>query len=492
MRRASQQAAASWATLRAPVRDDALLDVFFRFFFFALEEDVVVEALSSPSASALASSEVSSPDVSSLALPGPPTAAHTSPASGTMHMPPRATIQPIFGRDPVSDTARDHSSYRRGVLPGDEPQDVRDQFALDPSLAFLNHGSFGACPRAVLARQLELRARMEHNPMQFFVRDLEGLLDEARSAVAPWMGGAPEDLVFVPNATTAVNAIVRSLDLAPGDELLTTDHAYAACKNALAFVADRAGARVVVAAVPFPLRDPADVTEAVLRAVTPRTQLALIDHVTSPTGLVFPVADIVAGLAARGVDTLIDGAHAVGMVPVDVERLGAAYYATNLHKWLAAPKGTAVLHVRRDRQDVVRPTSISHGHTSRRTDRSRYLVEFDWTGTVDPTGPLCVPAAIEALEAVWPGGIAALRDRNRALALRMRDALCAHLDVPAPAPDAMIGALAAVPVPDGEGGGQSALDRDPLQEALARRKIEVPVVPWPRPPHRILRVSAQA
>lgn len=409
-----------------------------------------------------------------------------------MHMPPSATIQPIFGRDPVSDTARDHSSYRRGVLPGDEIQDVRDQFALDPSLAFLNHGSFGACPRAVLDRQSELRARMEHNPMQFFVRDLEGLLDEARSAVAPWIGGAPDDLVFVPNATTAVNAIARSLDLAPGDELLTTDHAYAACKNALAFVADRAGARVVVAEVPFPLRDPAEVTDAVLRAVTPRTRLALIDHVTSPTGLVFPVADIVAGLAARGVDALIDGAHAVGMVPVDVERLGAAFYTTNLHKWLAAPKGTAVLHVRRDRQGVVRPTSISHGHTSRRTDRSRYLVEFDWTGTTDPTGPLCVPAAIEALEGVWPGGIAALRDRNRALALRMRDALCDHLGVPAPAPDAMIGALAAVPVPDGEGGGQSALDRDPLQEALARRKIEVPVVPWPRPPHRLLRVSAQA
>jgi isopenicillin-N epimerase len=333
---------------------------------------------------------------------------------------------------------------------------------------------------------------MEHNPMQFFVRDLEGLLDEARAAVAPWVGGAPDDLAFVPNATAAVNAVARSLDLGPGDELLTTDHAYAACRNALLFAAERAGARVVVAKVPFPLAHPDEVTAAILAAASPRTRLALVDHVTSPTGLVFPIESIVRALAERGIDTFVDAAHALGMVPCDVTRLGAAYWVSNAHKWFAAPKGTAVLHVRRDRQAVVRPTSISHGHTSRRPDRSRFLVEFDWTGTVDPTGPLCLPAAIEALEGLWPGGIAALRDRNRALALRMRDALCAHLGVAPPAPDAMIGALAAVPVPPGEGRGQSALDRDPLQEALAARGIEVPVVPWPAPPRRLLRVSAQA
>lgn len=378
------------------------------------------------------------------------------------------------------------------MLSGDEPFDVRDVFALDPSLAFLNHGSFGACPRSVLERQAELRARMERNPMQFFVRDLEGLLDEARAAVAPLVGAAPEDLAFVPNATAAVNAVARSIDLAPGDELLTTDHAYAACRNALAFVAERTGARVVVAQVPFPLDHPDRVTEAVLGAASPRTRLALIDHVTSPTGLVLPVEPIVRGLADRGIDTIVDAAHALGMVPCDVTAIGAAYWVSNAHKWLCCPKGTAVMHVRRDRQHLVRPTSISHGHGSRRADRSRYLVEFDWTGTVDPTGPLCIPAAIEALEALWPGGLAALRDRNRALALRMRDALCAHLGIAPPAPDSMIGALAAVPVPPGEGRGQSALDRDPLQEALAARGIEVPVVPWPAPPQRLLRVSAQA
>lgn len=377
------------------------------------------------------------------------------------------------------------------VRPGEEPQDTLQQFALDPSLAFLNHGSFGACPRVVLQRQSELRARLERNPMQFFVRDLEGLLDEARAAVAPWLGASPDDLAFVPNASTAVNAVLRSLDLSPGDELLTTDHAYAACKNALTFVAEKAGAQVVVAKVPFPLQASEEVTRAIVAAVTPRTRLLLLDHITSPTGLVFPVAEIVRELAARGVDTLVDGAHALGMVDVDVDAVGAAYSTFNAHKWLVCPKGTAILHVREDRQAGVRPTVIGHGATSTRTDRSRYQVEFDWPGTTDPTGILCIPTAIEALEAIWPGGIVALRERNRALALRSREALCELLGVPAPAPPSMIAALAAVPLPPGHTPGTSALDREPLQEALAERGIEIPVMPWPAPPHRLLRVSAQ-
>jgi len=370
--------------------------------------------------------------------------------------------------------------------------DLRSLWSLDPDVAFLNHGSFGACPREILAVQQRLRERMERQPVDFFVRDLEGLLDASRGALGRFVGADPEDLVFVPNVTAGTNAVVRSLRFAPDDELLTTNHAYNACRNALAFAAERAGARIVVADVPFPLADPGEVTAAVLARVGPRTRLALLDHITSPTGLVFPIAELVAALAARGVDTLVDGAHAAGMVPVDLRALGAAYYTGNCHKWLCAPKGAGFLHVRRDRQDGVRPLSISHGANTPRQGRSRFLVEFDWTGTDDPTPSLCVPDCIRYLGTLVPGGWDALRARNRALALEARQILCDALGVPLPSPPEMIGSLAAVPLPDGAPGApKSALYIDPLHDELRDRfRIEVPIVPWPAPPRRLVRVSA--
>jgi isopenicillin-N epimerase len=243
--------------------------------------------------------------------------------------------------------------------------------------------------------------------------------------------------------------------------------------------------------VPFPLDSPDAVVAAVLARVTPRTRLALLDHVTSPTGLVFPIARLVAELAARGVDTLVDGAHAPGMVELDLRRLGAAYYAGNGHKWLCAPKGAAFLHVRRDRQEGVRPLTTSHGASSTRTDRTRFRLEFDWTGTDDPTPYLTLPEAIRYLEGLLPGGWRALRARNRALALEARRLLCEALGVKPPCPDAMLGSLATVPLPDGSAASAGAR-RDPLQDGLFERfAVEVPIVRWPAAPRRAVRVSAQ-
>lgn len=374
-----------------------------------------------------------------------------------------------------------------------------DPWLLDPGIAFLNHGSFGACPEPVMAAQAEWRERMEREPVQFLGRELEGLLAEARGEVARFLGADPDDFAFVANATSGVNTVLRSLRFEPGDELLTTDHEYNATLNALAVAAERDGARVVIARVPLPVRAPGDVVGAILAAVTPRTRLLLISHVTSPTGLVFPIADIVPELAARGIDTLVDAAHAPGMVAVDVDGLGAAYWTGNAHKWLCAPKGAAVLHVRRDRQAAIRPLVISHGANDPRPGRSRFRLEFDWTGTADPTAWLTIPAAIRFVGGMMPGGWPAVMAANRSLALAARDLVCARLGVAPPAPDSMIGAMAAVPLP-------LAADRgDALAEELNRAlfeddRIEVPIAPWPVPAARspgapptavLVRISAQ-
>jgi isopenicillin-N epimerase len=377
---------------------------------------------------------------------------------------------------------------------------LRRHWALDPDVVFLNHGSFGACPRAVLEAQSRLRMQMEAEPVRFFVRELEPLLDEARSVVASFLGAETDDVVFVRNATSGVNAVLRSLRLAPGDELLTTDHAYGACKNALEYVARAAGAQVVVARSPFPLSSSAQAVAALLGAVTERTRFALIDHVTSPTGLVLPVVELARALAARGVEVLVDGAHAPGMLDFDdasesslraLGRAGVRWYTANFHKWTCAPKGAGVLWARADAREHLHPTSISHGYRSER-ERSRFLEEFDWTGTDDPTPWLCVPEALRVIAGLHPDGWPGVRAKNRALALAGRAVLCETLGIPEPAPASMIGALAAVPIPWGRGGQPlSALYMDPLQVALYdRHRIEVPIVPWPAAPERVLRVSA--
>lgn len=376
------------------------------------------------------------------------------------------------------------------AAPGEEAFELRSHFALEPATTPLNHGSFGACPSSVLAYQAELRARMERNTMRFFVRDLPGLLRETRTRVADFVSANPDDLVFVENASSAISAVLRSIDLRPGDELLTTNHAYNACKNALRYVAERTGAVLKVANVPLPVRSEDDILQPILEAVSPATKLALIDHVTSQSALIFPIARIVRELDARGVDTLVDGAHAIGMLPLDVTSIGAAYYTTNAHKWLCAPKTVAILAVRHDRQANLVPLSVSHGFNDPSTSRPRLHRLFDWTGTLDPSAALSIPSAIDFLETHWPGGLGALRARNRALTLRARAHLERHVGRDPIADDSLIGSMASVVVGPALGETRSALDVDPLQAALAEAGVEVPV--FSLGPERLLRVSCQA
>ncbi len=365
---------------------------------------------------------------------------------------------------------------------------------IEADTEFLNHGSFGACPEPVLAVQRALREQLEREPVRFFVRDLEPLLDRTRTALAILLGARAHDLALVPNATFGVNAVLSSVRLQPRDVVAVTSHGYNACNNAARRWAERAGAELRVIELPFPVESERAIEERILAALDGRTRLLLVDHVTSPTGLVLPIARVVREAEARGIEVLVDGAHAPGMLPLSLDALGASYYTGNLHKWTCAPKGAAFLHVRADKQEGLHPAITSHGANSQRTDRSRFLVEFDWTGTDDPTALLSVPAALAFVDALAPGGIAEVARDNRTLALEARAILCDALGVEPPCPASMVGSLAAVPLPPRpiEAPARGAVYPEALQDALVdRHRIQVPIVPFPAPPARLVRVSAQ-
>lgn len=428
----------------------------------------------------------------SLALAADDPANQIVATSASWAKPPR---EPVASRGTAA-----FSFWRAGVtgcamaIPPTKPAADPALWPLDPEIDFLNHGSFGSCPLSVLEVQGQFRRRLERQPVQFLVRELEGLLDDARASLARFVGTDPDDLVFITNATTGVNAVLRSLAFEPGDELLVTDHEYNACRNALNFVAQRSGARVVVVPIPFPLERASTVIDAVMEKVSSRTRLVLIDHVTSPTGMVLPLAEMVARLEDQGIDTLVDGAHAPGMLPLDLDALGATYYTGNCHKWIGAPKGAAFLRVRQDRQADIRPLVVSHGANSTRTDRSRFQIEFGWMGTGDPTACLTVPSALEFMAKVLPGGWPAVMQRNRELALAGRQEIAQRLGVELPCPDDMIGSLAALQLPDSTTNtpSKSPLYMEPLQDELVRQYgIEVPIIPWPEHPRRLVRISAQ-
>jgi isopenicillin-N epimerase len=333
---------------------------------------------------------------------------------------------------------------------------------------------------------------MEAEPVQFLWRHFEAHLEPARSALAKFLGARRQDCVFVTNATTGVNAVLRSLDLRSGDELLTTNHDYNACHNAITETARRARIRLKVARIPFPIAHEDEAVEAILREVTPRTRLALVDHVTSHTALVLPIQRIVRELAARGVDALVDGAHAPGMVPLDLSRLSPAYYAGNLHKWICAPKGAGFLWAREDRQPGLNPAVISHGNNTPRPGFTAFQDRFDWAGTFDPSPWFSVAAAMDWMSKVVPGGWRELRRRNHELTLAARKLLCKELAVEPPCPEGMLGSMATLPLPELLQGkpksGRIDSEQLRLYDAFG---IEVPFLRIGEPWRRYFRISCQ-
>jgi len=376
---------------------------------------------------------------------------------------------------------------------------LREHWLLEDGLAFLNHGSFGACPRVVMDEQSRLRAEMERNPVRFLWREIGDRLDAARAELARFIGADAEELAFVANATTAVNSVLRSFELQPGDEILVTDHGYNACNNVAAECARRSGAKVITARIPLPIAGPEQAVTAIVAAVTPRTRLVLVDHITSPTALVLPVASIIRELEPRGIAVFVDGAHAPGMLPLDLRTLRPSFYTGNLHKWVCAPRGAGFIFVRRDRQAGVHPAVISHGYNTPREGRSLFHDEFDWQGTLDVTAWLTVPAAIKSCARLLPGGWPALMQRNHDLAVAARRLLCERIGVEPPCPETMLGSMATLPLPaalqeKNSGESRAVIARfDPLQSALLEQhRIEVPVVRWGTPARRWFRISAHA
>ncbi len=322
-------------------------------------------------------------------------------------------------------------------------------------------------------------------------RELEPKLDHVRTVLSELVGAPATDLAFVRNATEGVNAVLRSMSLREGDEIVFTNHGYNACNNAARFATDRSGAKIRVAEIPFPLADADQVVRAIETEINDRTRLLLVDHVSSPSGLVFPIDKIIALAHASGVRVLVDGAHAPGMVPLDLRELEADYYTANHHKWLCGPKASGFLYVRRELQEEVRPTVISHAANRPRPGRSRFIAEFDWYGTFDPTPLLSVPDAIEFLSSLFPGGINELMATNRRLALDAREVLCDALQIDAPSPAEMIGSLVALPLPPPQ--QQPRGELDPLQVLLYdQHRFELPIFAFPDSGARVLRISLQA
>ena len=363
---------------------------------------------------------------------------------------------------------------------------------LDPEICFLNHGSFGATPITVLERQAEIRRMMESDPVQFFERDYIPLMEVARSSLADFLNADIGGLTFVNNATSGVNTVLRSLILDEGDEIIVPNHSYQACWNAVDFVTKRSGAKTVVVDIPFRVKNDEEIIDLLMSSVTERTVLALIDTVTSPTGLRMPFERIVNKMQERGVDVLLDAAHGPGIVPLDLTSISAAYCTGTCHKWICSPKGSAFLHIRSDRKNRIRPLSISHGYSLVGTEQEKFEFEFGWLGTQDPTPWMCIPTAIDFLSSIVEGGWPSIIEKNRSLALEGRSLICQALGTSPPIPDSMVSSIAAIEMPeDGEVGAMS-MEGDPFHNFLLDEfGIQVPVFPWMHHQTRYIRISAQ-
>jgi isopenicillin-N epimerase len=362
----------------------------------------------------------------------------------------------------------------------------KDEWLLPGEVTYLNHGSFGPAPKVVQEARQAWTDRLQRQPMDFFLRQMEPALDAATERLAQFVGADAGDLVFVDNATAGMNIVAASVPLSPGDEVLLTDHEYGAVVRLWRKVCQRSGANLVVQKLPQPLTDSEEVAAEFLKGVTDRTRLIVVSHVTSPTAVILPVADICRAARERRIPICIDGPHALAMLPVNLNGLDCDFYTASCHKWLCAPFGTGFLYVAKRRQQQVEPAVVSWGGSVAGRPKS-WKDEFHWIGTRDPAGFLSVPAAIEFLDLC---GLDMFRRETHALAQYARERIAKLTGLEPFIPDSRdwYGSMIALPLPPGDSLPPKPGYRDPLQDRLwDESRIEVPIVHWHD--RRFVRVS---
>ena len=319
-----------------------------------------------------------------------------------------------------------------------------EHWDLDTSMTFLNHGAFGGTPRAVLARQTEFRRQSDAQPLRYFMREHDDLVNKSKQTVGDFLGMNPNNFVFVQNTTQGINTILHSLRPEKGDEWLITSLNYGACVQTFNWYATRYNVQLNTAIIPFPLHNEDEIVERVLAAVTSKTRLVLLDHITSATGIILPIKKIIDRLRDYEIDVLIDGAHAPGMLPLDIESLGAAYYVGNGHKWICSPKGAAIMYVRPDKQRDLLPLQLSHRHDKAVGTPENWSNQFIMTGTMDYSPYFCMATAIDFFENTFENGWSGVRNYNHNLTLQARKLLADALETTLPAPENRIGNLATI------------------------------------------------
>jgi len=355
---------------------------------------------------------------------------------------------------------------------------LAEQFLLDKNITFLNHGSYGACPKPVFSAYQKWQRELERNPVDFIGRKLPDLLRMARGELANFVGTDGDNITFVPNATHGINIVVRSLNLQAGDEVLSTDHEYGAINNTWRFNCEKWGAKFIEQPIAVPIEDEQQVVEQLWAGVTEHTKVITISHITSPTALTFPVEEICQRARKAGIITVVDGAHTLGQIDLDMEKIGADYYVSNAHKWLSSGKGAAFLYVRPECQNELEPLVVSHGWHRPNSENSQLWDYFSWTGTDDPAAYLSVTAAIEFQE---QNNWSEVRQACHSLNLEAQNRILELSDKYPLSPDSMWAQMGVTPI--------SGAVED-YHEIWDKYQIIVPILEWNG--HTLVRTSIQA
>jgi isopenicillin-N epimerase len=357
---------------------------------------------------------------------------------------------------------------------------LRRQFLLDPSVTFLNHGSFGATPRPVMRAYQRWQRELERQPVEFLGRRFSDLMLGARKSLGDYLGTDANNLVFTTNVTESLNIVARSLELGAGDEVLSTDHEYGALDRTWHFLAKERGFIYIKQPIPVPLTTSESFVTSLWKGVTPRTRVIFLSHITSPTALIFPVEEVIRKARQEGILTIVDGAHAPGQIPLNLEDLKADFYGGNLHKWLCAPKGAGFLYARPEAQNTLKPLIVSWGYVAEFPSSSRFVDYFEWTGTRDIASFLSVPAAIDfQREHNWDN----VRHLCHALVRETQEHICSKFGTSPLSDDSRFMQFCSIPLP-------GTFDLSNTKTRLySEYRIEIPLFLWKG--YKLARISAQ-